>query len=280
MGPPEPGDGGRGKEVARNRYRTGRTERFTSPSTYCVNVPHESYRVLVADAATPVGNALLAYLADTEYVVRALVTDTDDERNARDAGADEVVVADLTADHRLDDAVADVDAIYCSVTDGGLARVAGRLDHGPGIQNLVDAASDEHRPYVVLHSTIGVGDSRRGMVFPRRLLNHRLLRALDATERYIRERAVPHTVLRTGTVTDDARTHDVVTGEGGDVSGRIGRADLAWVMAAVLTTPEARNRTFEVASATATTATDDVDFAWSGPEAGLVARRSGYSIPS
>lgn len=245
-----------------------------------MNVPHESFRVLVADAATPVGSALLRYLADTEYVVRALVTDADVERRARRDGAEEVYCTDLTTETDLDDVVADVDAICCTTSDGGLGRVGGALDAGRGIRNLVDAVDDDHRPYVVLHSTIGVGESRRGMVLPRRVYNYRLLRALDGTEAHLRERGVPHTVLRTGPTTEAPRSRDVVTGEGGDVSGRIARSDLAWLMVAALTTPEARNRTFEVATATATTASDDVAFAWSGPETGLVARRSGYSIPS
>nr|WP_275690769.1 NAD(P)H-binding protein [Halorubellus sp. JP-L1] len=236
---------------------------------------------MVADAATPVGTALLSYLADTEYTVRALVSSPGAESGARSDGADDVVVADLANDEGLAAAVADVDAICCTVTDGALGRVVGSLDAGSGLQNLLDATDDADRPYVVLHSTIGVGDSTRGMVLPIRLYNHRLLRALDATERSLRERGVPHTILRTGTVTDGARTRDVVTTEGTDVvSGRIPRRDLAWLMAAALTTPEARNRTFEVASARAATTTDSVSFAWAGPETGLVARRSGYSIPS
>ena len=245
-----------------------------------MNVPHESYRVLVADAATPVGRALLRYLSDTEYAVRALVTDASVERRARDDGADEVHCTDLTTERDLDDAVADVDAICCTTSDGGLGRVGGALDAGRGVRNLVDAVDDDRRPYVVLHSTIGVGESKRGMVLPRRVYNYRLLRALEGTEAHLRERGVPYTVLRTGGTTDDPRSRDVVTGEGGNVSGRIARGDLAWLMVAALTTPEARNRTFEVASASASTASDDVAFAWSGPETGLVARRSGYSIPS
>lgn len=241
---------------------------------------HESYRVLVADAATPVGIALLRYLSDTEYDVRALVTDADVERRARATGADEVYCTDLTTESELDDAVADVDAICCATSDGGLGRVGGALDGGRGVRKLLDAVDDDHRPYVVLHSTIGVGESKRGMVLPRRVYNYRLLRALEETEEHLRERGVPYTVLRTGATTDDQRSRDVVTGEDGDVSGRIARGDLAWLMIAALTTPEARNRTFEVAGASATTASDDVAFAWSGPETGLVARRSGYSIPS
>lgn len=246
-----------------------------------MNVPHESYRVLVADAATAVGQSIVTYLADTDYDVRALVTAPDDARWARHAGADDVVVADLRRSTDLEAAVDDVDAICCSVADTGLRRLVGDLDAGVGVRNLVDATDDGDRPYVVLHSTIGVGDSKDGMVLPLRLLNYRVLHALDATERYLRERDLPHTVLRTGRVTDDDRTRDVVTDDGGDgVSGTIARPDLAWLMVATLTTPEARNRTFEVVDAAAATAADGVAFEWRGPEAGLVARRSGYSIPS
>lgn len=241
---------------------------------------HESYRVLVADASTRVGRALVNYLSDTDYVVRALVQDRREESGARQAGAAEVCVADLATAQGLAAAVRDVDAICCSVRDGGLAHVFGQLDVGVGVRNLVDAASDADHPYVVLHSTIGVGDSESGMVLPVRLLKYRILDALDATERYLRDSGVPHTILRTGRTTDGERTGSVATSEGVDtVAGRIPRPDLAWVMVATLTTPESRNRTFEVAEVAPPTH-EGVDFAWRGPEAGLVARRSGYSIPS
>jgi len=243
-------------------------------------VSHESYRVLVADASTPVGRALVNYLADTDYVVRALVTDRDREASARRAGAAEVCVADLTTGQGLDRAVSDVDAICCSVRDTGLSHVVGQLEAGVGIRNLVDAASGADRPYVVLHSKVGVGDSHSGMVLPVRLLKYRLIRALDATERYLRDAGVPHTILRTGRTTDREGTGSVATSEGENtVAGRIPRPDLAWVMVAALTTPEARNRTFEVAEVASPTH-EGVAFEWRGPEAGLVARRSGYSIPS
>lgn len=349
-------------------------------------MPHESFRVLVVDAATTVGRSLVRYLADTAYEVRALVSDPDDEHWAIHAGADDVVVADLTATPDLSDAVADVDAICCSVADAGRKYLFGALDSGVGVQHLLDAARDRN-PYVVLHSRIGVGDSTSGMAFPFRVLTYRIRHALQTTERYLRETGIPHTILRTGRVTDDTATgaddgrtedaattgtqpgasahsspvetssgasdgsdgainhlgnddftieledltdpdaatdadsppadrsdvddtvftdgddekrgdanarrvtadivdprhsHDVVTASGGDtISGRISRTDLAWLMAAALTTPEARNRTFEVVdAAVAGPTTNGVDFHWRGPETGLVARRSGYSIPS
>lgn len=241
---------------------------------------HETYRVLVADATTPVGRALVRYLADTDYAVRALVPDRSLEPGARQAGADEVCVANLVSGRGIEAAVSDIDAICCSVTDGGLGHVFGQLDAGVGVRNLVDAADGAGRPYVVLHSTIGVGDSESGMVLPLRLVKHRLLRALDASERYLRDSGVPYTVVRSGRTTDGGRTGSVATSAGDDtVAGRVPRADLAWVMVAALTTPEARNRTFEVAEVAAPTH-EGVEFEWRGPEAGLVARRSGYSIPS
>jgi nucleoside-diphosphate-sugar epimerase len=246
-----------------------------------VNVQHESFRVLVADAATAVGRSLVTYLADTEYDVRALVTTHDDERWAHQAGADDVVVADLANGNGLEQAVDGIDAICCTVSDGGRKRLFGDLAAGVGVRNLIDATDDADRPYVVLHSTIGVGDSRSGMVLPLRVYNYRILRALDATERYLRECGRPYTVIRTGHVTDGGRSRELVTAEGDEsVSGRIATADLAWVMVATLTTPEARNRTFEVVDAAAAPTTDGVAFNWCGPETGLVARRSGYSIPS
>nr|WP_303646762.1 NAD(P)H-binding protein [Haloarchaeobius salinus] len=235
---------------------------------------------MVADASTPVGRALVDYLSDTDYVVRALVPGRGEESLARQAGATEVCIGDLTTGQGLDGAVRDVDAICCSVRDGGLSHVLGRLDVGVGVRNLVDAASDAGRPYVVLHSKIGVGDSESGMVLPVRLCKHRILGALDATERYLRDSGVPHTIVRTGRTTNGEGTESVATSEGEDtVAGRIPRPDLAWVMVAALTTPEARNRTFEVAEVAPPTH-EGVEFEWRGPEAGLVARRSGYSIPS
>lgn len=242
-------------------------------------MPHESYRVLVADATTSVGRALVNYLADTEYEVRALVPDHEAGTGIRHAGADEACVADLTGGRGLDDAVEDIDAVCCSVADTGLARLVGSLDSGVGARNLVDAANDD-RPYVVLHSAVGVGDSERRTLLPFGLFDYRIHRALDATERYLRDSGVPYTILRTGRVTGGDRTESVATSDGGEaLTGGIVRADLAWVMVAALTTPEARNRTFELAGAGAPTH-DGVEFEWRGPEAGLVARRSGYSIPS
>lgn len=308
-------------------------------------MPHESFRVLVADAATTVGRALVSSLAPTEYEVRALVTTAAQEPAATRAGADDVAVAALppadassTPDGALADAVAGVDAICCTVRDHARGLLTGRLTAGIGVRALVDAVADA-TPYVVLHSRIGVDDSRHALSLPRRLLTYRLRTAYARTERHLRETGLPHTIVRTGRVTSDGsrahavessgdssdrddrtrrdiavdaavfrdrsngpdtfsaddgdRTgardaalvdprhdHDVVTTAGADaVDAPISTRDLAWVMAAALTTPAVRNRTFEVVDADATTIAG-LDLDWRGPETGFVARRSGYSIPS
>jgi uncharacterized protein YbjT (DUF2867 family) len=171
-------------------------------------VPHESFRVLVADAATTVGRALVSSLATTEYEVRALVTTPAQERAIARAGADDVAVAALpptasaTASDALADAVADVDAICCTVEDRVRDYLTGRLTAGEGVRALLDAVTDA-TPYVVLHSRIGVADSAHALSLPRRILTYRLRRSLAHTERHLRETGHPHTIVRTDRVTTD-----------------------------------------------------------------------------
>jgi uncharacterized protein YbjT (DUF2867 family) len=75
--------------------------------------------------------------------------------------------------------------------------------------------------------------------------------------------------VRPGGLTDDPPTGEVVVGEGGDtVSGQIPRADVARLMVAALSSPDARNRTFEVVSRAGLRgkATGVVDPEWRLPE--------------
>ncbi|WP_435346228.1 NAD(P)H-binding protein [Haloarchaeobius sp. HRN-SO-5] len=244
---------------------------------------HDSYRLLVAGAGGVVGTALVEYLADTDYSVRALTGSSENESLLRHRGADEVVVGDLFSPRDAAAAVDGVDGVLCAVRSRFRSQFLGRLVVGAGVRNLVDAADGAGVSYFVLLSTIGVGDSKESRSVPERLLYRRLLSTYDATERYLRDSGLPFTILRSGRLVRGEQTREVVAAEGGDtVSGRIRYADQAWLMVASLTTPEARNRTFEVVSGASTTADEEttVDFEWRGPETGLVATRSDYSIPS
>ncbi|WP_435333769.1 NAD(P)H-binding protein [Haloarchaeobius sp. TZWWS8] len=244
---------------------------------------HDTYRLLVAGASGETGTALLRYLEPTDYAVRAFTGDERAESSLLSAGADEVVVGDLHDESDAARAVANVDAVICAVEPNWHSLFWGRLDVGSGVRTLVDAAVRAGVSYIVLESIIGVDDSRPGMVLPLRLLYHRRLVARAQTEDHVRSSGLGYTIIRRGRADGGDATHDIVVAEGGDtVSGSVRRSDVAWLLVAALTTPEARNRTFEVVSPRCVTdgAQGVVEVDWRGPESGLVARRSDYTIPS
>ncbi|WP_435359192.1 SDR family oxidoreductase [Haloarchaeobius sp. DFWS5] len=244
---------------------------------------HDTYRILVAGVGGGTGAALLEYLKGTDYTVRAFVDQPNPNESLRRKGADEVVVGDLFDPDDVASALADVDGVLCAVDTRWTDLLWGTPAVGAGARTLVDAAARAGVSYFVLESTIGVGDSRAQLSLPRRLLYRRVLRERENTERALQESGLPFTVLRYGRLVGGERSEDVVVAEGGDaVSGRIATADAAWLMTAALTTPEARNRTFEAVSPDSVSGSveDHVTFDWRGPESGLVAIRSDYSIPS
>ena len=66
-------------------------------------------------------------------------------------------------------------------------------------------------------------------------------------ETAVREAPVRHTVLRPGALTGGPRTDDVTVAEpGARLWGLVSRADVARLMVAAPTTPDAADRTFEV----------------------------------
>ncbi|WP_267640610.1 SDR family oxidoreductase [Haloarchaeobius amylolyticus] len=243
---------------------------------------HDSYRLLVAGASGETGIDILDYLAETDYTARAMTRHGENESRLRRHGADEVVVGDLFDRDDALRAVDGVDGVLCAVGSPRRRFLYGRPVDGDGVQRLVDAALHHDVSYFVFESALGVGDSKGGLSLPERLLRYRVLRAKHETEKYLRESELPHTIIRPGRLREGEMTQDLVVAEGGaTVSGSVRRADVAWLMVAALTTPEARNRTFEVVGPESAPGgvEDVVEFDWRGPETGLVATRSDYSIP-
>lgn len=206
--------------------------------------------VLVAGASGKTGRELLTLLRPTELSVRAMTRDPGKADRLERLGADEVVVGDLLEQADADRAVSGVDAVLCAVgTKPGLDALTGEFVDGQGVINLTDAAGEAGVERFVFESSLGVGDAKPGLPLPARLLIGPILRAKDRSETHLRESGLTYTILRPGMLTDGAPSGEVVVGEGGDsVSGRIARADVARLMVASLFTPEAANRTFELAS--------------------------------
>lgn len=210
--------------------------------------------MLVAGATGGTGRRVLDVLqsVDGEVVVRAMTRSADSESHLRDRGADEVVVGDVMTPDDAARAVADVDAVVCTLgSSPGLGTLASDSADWEGTRNLVDAAREADVDHFVLVSSIGVGDSAPGMTLGLRLLFRGLgvLPAKARAEEHLRESGLTYTILRPGGLTNADATGDVVVGEGGDtVSGSIPRADVAGLCVASLFTPAAADRTFEVVS--------------------------------
>lgn len=206
--------------------------------------------VLVAGASGRTGRELLNLLRTTELSVRAMTRDPEKVGRLARLGADEVIVGDLLHLADANRAVAGVDAVLCAVgTKPGLGALTGEFVDGQGVINLVDAARGPGVERFVFESSLGVGDAKAGLPLPARLLVGPILRAKGEAEEHLRESGLTYTILRPGMLTDDPPTGEVVVGEGGDsVSGRIPRADVARLMIAAPFTPDAGNRTFEIAS--------------------------------
>lgn len=227
--------------------------------------------VLVAGASGRTGRHLLDYLDGTDYDARALTRDAREEASLRDAGADSVVVGDLTRSETAARAVRNCEHVVCAVGSRPDPRllVAGGFVDDRGVRNLVHAATAADVDRFALESAIGVGDSSSGMPLPFRALTWPVLRAKNRGEAELRTSDLAGVIVRPGRLTDAPATNEVLVAEGGaTLSGSVPRADVARLLVAALDTPAAANRTFEVVSRSGLRGEArglvDVDWAWPG----------------
>jgi uncharacterized protein YbjT (DUF2867 family) len=226
-------------------------------------------KVLVAGASGRTGRELLHELAERPISVRAMTRSADNHESLVANGADDVVVGDLLSPEDARSAVEGCDAVLFAAGSSlttGLTRPS-RVVDGDGVLNLVEAAVDEGVRTFVLQSSIGVGDSRRGMPLWARLVVLRwAVREKERAERALVESGLDYVIVRPGWMNDDPATGDVLVAEGSTkTTGSIPRADVARLMVASVYAPDARNRTFEVVARTdarAVTAPSLVDSSW------------------
>lgn len=208
-------------------------------------------RVLVAGASGRTGQELLSVLRPTDITVRGTTRSHADADELERLGADEVAVVDLFEPADAVRAVEGCEVVLCALgtPPGPRHFLGGRLVDRDGVHNLLTAAIATDADHFVLESAIGVGSSKPGRSLPTRLLIRGSLSAKRDAERALRRSSLEYTILRPGRLTNAPPTDSVLVGEGGDsVTGSIPRADVAHLMAAAPYTPEAVDRTFEVAS--------------------------------
>ena len=205
--------------------------------------------VLVAGATGRTGRDVVDVLLDAGYRVRGATTTDTGAESLEIQGCAETVVGDLRDPEVATRAVEGVDAVVSCVGSAPTDVLGGDLVDDVGVANLAAAAADAGVERFVLESAIGVGDSSPGMPAPFRFAIGPIVRAKERGETALRTAGVEYVVVRPGGLTDGPATGDLLVAEGGDtVSGTVARADVARLLVAALTTPEAANRTFEVVS--------------------------------
>ncbi|PSQ45022.1 3-beta hydroxysteroid dehydrogenase [Halobacteriales archaeon SW_5_68_122] len=208
--------------------------------------------VFVAGASGGTGREVLRLLGGREPTVRALTRSAGKRERLEAAGADEVVVDDLLDPTDLAGALEDVDVVLSAV-GSGVAEVlsSGAYVDGAGNLALLEAAVEAGVDAFVMESALGVGDdpaSALATAFD--LFIGPVQRAKAEAEAAVRAAPIRHTVLRPGALTGGPRTDDVTVAEpGARLWGLVSRADVARLMVAAPTTPDAADRTFEVVSA-------------------------------
>lgn len=115
-----------------------------------------------------------------------------------------------------------------------------------GNQNLARAAKARGLKQIVLISSIGAGNSRAAVSLMYRLPMASVLKAKSRSEDFIRTCGIDYTIIRPGGYTEEDISDEVAFGEGGKITGRVKRAQIARVCVEALENPAMKNRTFEV----------------------------------
>ena len=116
-----------------------------------------------------------------------------------------------------------------------------------GNQNLVRAAQAKGLKHVVVISSIGVGNSRNAIMWLYRVAMGPVLKA---KEKFIRSCGIDYTIIRPGGYSLNPLPDEIAFGEGGKITGRITREQIARVCVDALTNPAMKNRTLEVVNGT------------------------------
>jgi uncharacterized protein YbjT (DUF2867 family) len=120
-----------------------------------------------------------------------------------------------------------------------------------GNQNLARAAKAKGLKHIVVISSIGAGNSKNAVSCMYKWPMMSVLKAKSKSEAFIQSCGVEYTIIRPGGYNDDVIGDEVAFGEGGKITGRVKRAQIARVCVDALENPAMKNRTFEVVASAA-----------------------------
>lgn len=199
--------------------------------------------VAIAGAHGKIGLLLGRLLVEQRHTVLGLIRNPEHEDDLHAVGV-EPVICDLESDDDVGTAVAGVDAVVFAAGAGpGSGAARKRTMDFEGAVKLIDAAKAEGIRRYVIVSAMGAADppAEGGDVFGE------YLRAKADADRALRASGLDYTIVRPGMLTDDQGTGLVSVGERLE-RGEIPRIDVAALIAAALTAPNAIGKSFDLVS--------------------------------
>jgi len=209
----------------------------------------ETKKVVVAGATGRAGRLIVQELLKRGYIVRALVIPPFDPPRPEGFPAKgiEFVEADLTSVDALEKALRGAQYLISAIgSKKPFSKAENDKIDNMGNQNLARAAKSQGLAHSVVISSIGTGDSRNTISLLYRLSMNPVLRAKEKSEAFIRSCGISYTIIRPGGYTDKDLPDEIAFGEGGKITGRVKRAQIARVCVDALENPVMKNRTFEV----------------------------------
>jgi uncharacterized protein YbjT (DUF2867 family) len=192
---------------------------------------------LVIGGAGRTGRHIVDRLRRDGATVKVLSRNPDRVPDGVEAIAGDITRADSVA-AAMHGADAVVIVVESAMTDDGSPNSPTTV-HDQGTGNVIAAAADGL--HVVMVSQIYI---TRPEAFPAAA---DVIAARGRGEQALRDSALAHTIVRPSWLTDDPGGRQALRLEQGDTGdGKVARADVAEVVAAALTHPEARGKTFEL----------------------------------
>jgi uncharacterized protein YbjT (DUF2867 family) len=202
--------------------------------------------VVVAGATGRTGRFVVEEALKRGYMVRAMVRSASQSSGLQREGV-ELAEGDLTSPASLEQVMAGAQYLISAIgSKKPFSSTENNKVDNMGNQNLAKAGLAKGVRHMVVISSIGVGNSRYAIGFFFRLLMTPVLRMKDKSEEFIRSCGISYTIIRPGGLKDIDLPGKRVFGEGGKISGSVGRKEIARVCVDAITNPAMKNRTLEV----------------------------------
>ena len=202
--------------------------------------------VVVAGATGRTGRFVVEEALKRGYMVRAMVRSASQSSGLQREGV-ELAEGDLTSPASLEKVMEGAQYLISAIgSKKPFSSTENNKVDNMGNQNLAKAGLAKGVRHMVVISSIGVGNSRYAISFFFRLLMTPVLRMKDKSEEFIRSCGISYTIIRPGGLKDIDLPGKRVFGEGGKISGSVGRKEIARVCVDAITNPAMKNRTLEV----------------------------------